>query len=323
MREEINQILNELKTGKSAILAVIFSKHGSAPANVGAVMAVSDGGIIAGTVGGGALEYESVRYSKELLKQKLSKNREYVLNDDYAANIGMICGGNVEIHFEYIKGEDADFISEIIESKGTIVLNLDRPLGLGKYTDKLYFKNIFVDFSEKINSNSVLKINSERYFFFETSRPKIYIFGGGHVSRALARVLSYLDFQIYILEDRKEFLNPDDFPVDANLILCDYNNLKEYIHLKKEDYVCILTRGHEYDIEIVEQILNIDLKYIGMIGSKIKVNAVKEDLKKQDFSLEQINSINMPIGLSIGAKTPYEIAVSIASQIISCRRNGR
>ena len=105
--------------------------------------------------------------------------------------------------------------------------------------------------------------------------------------------------------------------------MCDYNNLKEYIHLKKEDYVCILTRGHEYDIEIVEQILNIDLKYIGMIGSKIKVNAVKEDLKKQDFSLEQINSINMPIGLSIGAKTPYEIAVSIASQIISCRRNGR
>lgn len=145
-------------------------------------------------------------------------------------------------------------------------------------------------------------------------QPRLIVCGGGHVAGELVKMASCLDFYIKVIDDRAEFANEDRFST-ANEVICDsFANLEKY--LEPNSYYVVVTRGHQNDYECVKMILHHSYEYLGMIGSRLKVEKTFEKLQADGFSKEQVERIFAPIGLKIGAVTPAEIAVSILAQII-------
>lgn len=149
---------------------------------------------------------------------------------------------------------------------------------------------------------------------------RLIVLGGGHIAKPLSEFGSRVGFLVTVIDDRPMFANKDRFPDAENVICESFSNCFDQLKLNESCYVVIVTRGHRHDFDCLKQVLNYKTAYIGMIGSKKRVKIVKEQLLEEGCPAEIINKINAPIGLSIGAVTPEEIAVSIIAQVISYRR---
>ena len=150
--------------------------------------------------------------------------------------------------------------------------------------------------------------------------PTVYLFGGGHVSTAVARVAHQAGFGIGIVDDRSSFANAERFPM-ASEICTSYEEAFEKVQPNASSYVVIVTRGHKDDMRVLAWAVRTPARYIGMIGSKRKVISVYKALEKEGFSAELFDRVHAPVGLEIGALTPEEIAVSIVAELIAVRRN--
>ncbi len=145
-------------------------------------------------------------------------------------------------------------------------------------------------------------------------QPTLFICGGGHVAKEVAALAEHLDFAVTVIDDREDLVNRERFPT-AEKIICDsYKNLGNY--LQPDACYVVVTPDHKADLQCVSTILPTQYRYLGMIGSKGKVAATFENLRKAGFAEDQISTIFAPIGLPIGAVTPAEIAFSILGQII-------
>jgi xanthine dehydrogenase accessory factor len=153
-------------------------------------------------------------------------------------------------------------------------------------------------------------------------QPTLYIFGGGHVSSAVARVASSAGFSIGIADDRTTFANQERFPM-AGEIYTTYEEAYEKIKPNASSYLLIVTRGHKDDMRVLAWAVRTGARYIGMIGSKRKVLSVYKALEREGYSAEEFARVHAPVGLDIGALSPEEIAVSIAAELIAVRRNAQ
>ena len=152
----------------------------------------------------------------------------------------------------------------------------------------------------------------KREWFCPQSR--LIICGGGHVAKEVAAMASHLDFPVRIIDEREDLMTQERFSYSEEVICDSYDNIEKY--LEPGAYYVVVTPNHKADYSCVSAILSTEHSYLGMIGSKRKVAETKERLQADGFSEEQINSIFAPIGLSINAVTPAEIAISILAQII-------
>jgi len=150
-------------------------------------------------------------------------------------------------------------------------------------------------------------------------QPRLYIFGGGHVSTAVAKVASLAGFWIGIVDDRASFANAERFPM-AGEIYTSWEDAFAKLQPNASTYIVIVTRGHKDDMRVLEWAAATDARYIGMIGSNRKVLAVYKALEASGISAEKLERVFAPVGLEIGALTPEEIAVSITSELIAIRR---
>ncbi|MDF2673951.1 MAG: xanthine and dehydrogenase maturation factor XdhC/CoxF family [Clostridiales bacterium] len=148
-------------------------------------------------------------------------------------------------------------------------------------------------------------------------KPRLIIFGGGHVSKPLSEFASRVGFSVTLVDDRPFFANTARFP-EAERVICEaFEKSFDLINLRKSDFVVIVTRGHRYDDIVLREVLEHNLSYVGMIGSKRKVRGMKEELLNDGYSKEKLDSIVAPIGLDINSITPDEIGISIVAQLIS------
>ncbi len=155
-------------------------------------------------------------------------------------------------------------------------------------------------------------------------QPVLYIFGGGHVSTAVAPLAHQAGFKIVIVDDREAFASRERFPM-ASEIYTSYEEAFEKIQANSSSYLLIVTRGHSGDMRVLAWAVESEARgfsprYIGMMGSKRKVIAVYKALEKEGFSAAQFERVHAPVGLEIGALTPEEIAVSITAELIAVRR---
>lgn len=151
-------------------------------------------------------------------------------------------------------------------------------------------------------------------------RSRAFIFGGGHVAKALEPVLRHVDFETYIIDDREEYANPERFPQAAATIVCsDFEHCFDEIEVDEDSYLIIVTRGHRGDLTVLRQALKKPHAYLGMIGSRRKNSLLFETLREEGFSEEELQDVHAPIGLEIGSETPEEIGVSITAEIIQVR----
>lgn len=318
--------------GEPAVMAVIVAEHGSVPRGAGARMLVRKDGTAMGTIGGGIVEYQAVQMALELLQEKQSCLRRFSLTREEAAGVGMVCGGNVMVYFQYIDGERKNltgFCDQVLtvcekNEDSWLITDLTRETD---WTMELYRKGgIRGEIGQKLEdvcfgSKAVMVEKENGCYYVEPLRQagKVYVFGGGHVAQELVPMLSHLDFHCVVYDDREEFANCEMFPQAEEIRVGTFDHIFDSWEIGEKDFIVVMTRGHQYDYLVQKQALKTNAGYIGVMGSRNKIRVVTEKLLEDGFSEEQIRRCHMPIGLAIQAETPAEIAVSIAGQLIQIR----
>ena len=164
---------------------------------------------------------------------------------------------------------------------------------------------------------------SDGIAYIRNFRPKerLILLGGGYIAQPLCRYGADLGFAVTVVDDRSPFANHARFPEAAEVICDAFPKALSDLCIHESDYVAVITRGHRYDADCLRSILSGTFpKYLGMIGSKRRVIGLFQLLRDEGFSNELLGKICAPIGLSINALTTQEIAMSIAAELIQCRR---
>lgn len=148
------------------------------------------------------------------------------------------------------------------------------------------------------------------------------VFGGGHISQPLVQILSLLDFEVTVIDDRPEFANQARFP-DAYRVICEsFHRVLNQLTIDQDTAVIIVTRGHRYDMDCLRAVMSSDARYLGMIGSKKRIKEIVNVMREEGAPEDLERRLRAPIGLNIKAETPAEIAVSIAAEVIAVFRGG-
>ena len=330
------------------VLVAIIGSSGSTPRETGSLMLVGQGADGAterlwGSIGGGKPEYLTIEEAASLLQRcdpSLENNsftRQYILHSNEAAEIGAVCGGEVSVFFRLLdanepglleviekgiacfgEGKAAWFLMAVSDEVACNALGFAGEDGLlvctgtGPQNLKALLKSGAVYLKENGKSWLSVPIVSESL---------VCIFGGGHIAQELVPLLSRLDFRCVVFDDREEFLRKELFPQAEKLVLGDFEHIEKSLALTERDYAVIITRGHIWDLEAWAFALNSPAAYIGVIGSAAKHEFVKAKLLERGFALSAINAprVHAPIGIKIKSKTPAEIAVSIAGELILTR----
>lgn len=332
MKELFETARKSMEKKQDLVFVTTISSSGSSPRGAGSKMLVLENGTSYGTIGGGNVEYVSIQHAREVLKQKQSCTRGFALHPDQVADLGMICGGDVVIFFQYISWENQDFYdlcTRILKSwdkneNTWLIFDITEETvwKAGLYEEQEGLTGLGIsDPSPLLQTKAVQKVLDGRKYYCEplVQKGRVYIFGGGHVAQALVPVLARLEFRCVVFDDREAFSNPQVFPEAEQCILGDFNRISDYLSIQPQDYVCIMSRGHQYDYLIQKQILTTPAYYIGVMGSRKKKEVIRQKLLADGFFPEDISRITTPIGLEILAETPEEIAVSIAGQLIAER----
>ena len=148
----------------------------------------------------------------------------------------------------------------------------------------------------------------------------LFVFGAGHVGRALARLAVPLGFRVTVIDDRERELRDAVLPPEAQRILAGSEFATGLPEIPAGVYVAVVTRCHRTDLEAVRHALGREAAYVGLIGSRRKVATVAARAAEAGVAQEALEALRAPIGLPIGAETPEEIAVSIAAEMIAVRR---
>ena len=142
--------------------------------------------------------------------------------------------------------------------------------------------------------------------------------GAGHVGTEVAPLLARLGFRVVVVDDREEFAAPERFP-DARVEVRPFEGALAAVGVDERAFVVIVTRGHVHDMDVLEQALGLGARYVGVMASRSKRARMQAALREAGFGDEAIARIHSPIGLSIGAETPAELAVSIVAEIVQVR----
>jgi xanthine dehydrogenase accessory factor len=186
-------------------------------------------------------------------------------------------------------------------------------------------KRVWHNLDDREKADTGMICGGKMEFFIEpvTTSFHLQIFGGGHVALPLARFASLVGFRYTIIEDRQEFASTDRFPDAKDIILATSDDIDQKVEFSDSDYVAIVTRSHELDYQALKKVLKNNVKYVGLIASKIKKKQVFEQLKNDGFDEATINQIHSPIGLDIAAQTPEEIAISIVAELIKVKNRAK
>ena len=341
------EILSALQGRSALALATIISSSGSTPLPAGAKMLLRQGDAMPlGTVGGGRIEADVVKESRSFLGSPArSLMRRFTLTED---DEGMLCGGTVDVLIEKVGSDERDLYEELVagrelgrdaalvtiigaggEKRGKVLVSPERA---GPADADLWFpgegaKELPASFgrtlADAVRRQAVVRVplpQGEIIIEPVAGLQDLFVFGGGHVGRYVARAGAMAGFRVTVVDDRPEYANPERFPEAAGTLAVGFEECWGAIEVRPSASIVIVTRGHEFDERVLEGALQTPARYIGMIGSSAKVAATFENLRRRGVKAERLRQVHSPIGLDIGAVTAEEIAVSIVAELIAVRR---
>jgi len=150
--------------------------------------------------------------------------------------------------------------------------------------------------------------------------PRLIVIGGGHVGLAVATLGDFLGFSVTVIDDREDFANRERFPMVDEVRCGNIDTEIDVLQVDNTSHFVLVSRGHLQDELALRAVLGKSAGYVGMIGSKRRTRTVIDHLVEQGYSSDELATVSTPIGLSIGAETPEEIALSVLSEIVMLRK---
>lgn len=335
-----------LTGGEPLVLVTVVSRTGSAPREAGTRALQTRNGF-EGTVGGGLLEARAMEAARNSLASGFSARVSCDMSG-FTPNSDMICGGGMEVLCEVLAPKQAEMFALAAEvlrlgGRGAWLVELRRD-GVSLHGEaETPQRRLVVDalpehavqpegvtvgldavhpMLETRKGRPGLVDVDGRIFYVEPldAPPVLLLCGGGHVSLEVARLAHSCGFVVDVVDDREEFSNAGRFPMARHCrVLPGYENLVQTCDIGRRHFVAIITRGHSFDRETLAQALTSHAQYVGMIGSRTKREQVYAALRKQGVPDAELAAVCCPIGLSIEAETPQQIAVSIVAELLAAR----
>jgi xanthine dehydrogenase accessory factor len=319
-----------LRENRHGVLGTIVKRVGATPQGTGAKIFVGEDNRLFGTIGGGCVEAEVSREARWLMGGSETKVIHYPMTGTEVADEGMICGGSADIFLEPVSPCHGDLYSSIracMESGERALLVTG--IGTGRFFKGLLSEDgrLWGDGPDAASLETLRGHFNDRRPAIEgdllieaiNPKPRLFVYGAGHISQFIARIAGMTDFGTTVIDDRMSCANRERFP-EADRVLAGYfDEVLDTLDPTPEDYHVIVTRGHRNDAEVLEWILRRPSAYVGMIGSKRKTRMVYDHLAARGVDPELFKGVHAPIGLDIDAETPQEIAVSIVAELIKVR----
>jgi len=344
-KEIHEQVVDFIDSGRSFALVTVLKADGSTPQEVGAKAIIDHTGKIRGTIGGGQVEAEAQRRTIEACKLKQPVIFDFQLAGAGADATEPLCGGAMRLLIDTTVAKNRTAYAHTAKAlrdrqRGVLITTIS-DTAQPKITVQ-WFRQAdmpsWTDFPDTEAISLCLKREAPRLFTDDSQQPgtatevlvepiipgpRLLIAGGGHIGQALAHQAVPLGFDVTVMDDRSEFTNKTLFPEGVTTLCHDIPKQLTDLHIDKNTYIVIVTRGHKNDGEALEACIHTCATYIGMIGSRRKVALMRKKFVESGLATsEEFNRVFAPVGLDIGAITVPEIATSIAAQLVAVRRKG-
>ena len=333
-----------VKSGTTFILATIVSHSGSTPRTAGSQLIVTADGRGFGTIGGGLLEARAMSRAVALIEGERSAVMPFDLSFQAVDSMDMICGGQADVLLACVRPTDVNaavfnawramvdnrqpgWLLTVVAGRGEAVDRVDHCLLAADGTmigDGALSEGQQKRIADAVAASSgivILELDAVWVVAVPAQRGcTARLCGAGHVALFTAKAAAMVGFRVVVADDRDEYANADRFPEAHEIrVLERFDQAFAGERIGIDDYVVILTRGHLHDKTVLAQALRTDAGYIGMIGRRRKRDAIYQALMKEGYTQADFDRVHSPIGLSIGAETPEEIAVSIVAEMIQHR----
>jgi len=311
-----------VRAGAAGALATVARTAGSTPVPAGTKMLVGGEGRLHGSVGGGCVEADVIQAALDAQAAGIPALVTHHLNADLAGDLGLSCGGTVEIFVEPLVADPRyvgalDQAGAAAEGGGGMVTTAvswaDGP-----------FKRFEPLPPGAAAAGAPAALSSDRRFVIErlSLAPRVVVFGAGHVGAAIARAADAAGFRVVVVDDRPEFADPARFPDRMAVWTATAPEAVARAVITGADAIVIATRGHRHDAVILERVAASPAGYVGLLGSRRKRAVITKALSAAGVPAQALARVRVPVGLAIGAVTPEEIAVSVVAELIAWRRNG-
>jgi len=324
-------ILERLVSGIAArrpmALMLVVERTGSAPGGKGAMMLLDTGAPALGTIGGGALEYEALAVARTALIDSKPRLLRYQLTPETS---GMPCGGRITILIVPMGSSPGDepplFVDALERLRENAAFTVTiQPLKPDQ-NDQNQIGSPNVSIPDGIlwtrTPESIELPASPGTFLFRLEPPpRLFVFGAGHITQALAPMAMAVGFRVEVLDDRADYLKTLFFTEGiVTRTLPGFADCISSLPVNASSFLLIATYGHRHDRVLLDQALATRAAYIGVVGSRSKRAYMFATLRESGWAESDTARVHTPVGLPIGAVTPAEIAVSILAEMIAVRR---
>lgn len=353
--KELNEIIKAydlaVQAGKSTALATVVHVDGSSYRRPGARMLVDDEGLLTGAISGGCLEGDALRKAMLALAQQKKKLVVYDTSneDDMTIGIQLGCAGLIQVLFEPIINSISNNPIELIrqsllkrqksvlltlfsldpktqEQKGTCLL-LEENGSLTESNPSDSSQKLFIsDMHEVLTSEkSIFKSYADEYIsttaFVEFMKPPIslVIVGAGNDAIPMVQIADTLGWDSRIVDGRNTHARPERFASACQVLVSKPEDVLNKISIDNRTAFVMMTHNYNYDLSMLKALLPMDIPYIGMLGPRKKTERMVHEIREggMEVTEKMLGKVFGPTGLELGAESPEEIALSIASEILS------
>jgi len=328
VREVLPTLERWAAEGLRAATATVVSVERSAPRDPGATLAVSESGEVAGSVTGGCVEPAIYEEARDVLAGGAPRLKTYGIADEEAFEVGLSCGGTVRI-----------FVSMLDQA-------LLAPLAAALRDDRAVALTFLVSGPEAgaarlvsgdaepegeadrraqellaLGETAVVEVEGEDVFVSSFApRPALYVFGAVDHAAALAEAGRFLGYRVTVCDARARFATRERFPEVDELVIDWPDRFLERAPIDERTAICVLTHDHKFDVPLLKVALRTPAGYIGAMGSRRTTEERNERLRAEGMTDEELARIRAPIGLRIGARSPQEVAIAIAAELVQASR---
>jgi xanthine dehydrogenase accessory factor len=297
MKSLIPSLAAEVREEEAIVVATLVSATGTSSKKVGSRMYVgASGRLIGGVTIGGCVDAQVIEAADALLDEGGRKLLAISLDDDEAWEIGLTCGGTVEVLIERARPSDPDdpvvrahaqAATQLAEGEAA---QLETPLGDGR---------VFVDRL--------------------TPATTLLIVGAGEIATSLTRMARDLDMKTIVIDGRDRYATRERFPDADEIRVGMPSEIVASYDATPGVAVVLVAHDYKYELPVLRALIRSNVGYLGMLGSRKRGAAVRQLLRDEGFTDEELARVRSPIGLDIGGKAPGEVALSILAEIVATR----
>lgn len=345
MRDVLPELERWQSENKPTAIATVIAVVGSAPRGIGATLALTADGDIAGSVSGGCVEPAVIEAGLKSLRTGQPKLLSYGITEEQnVEQIGLSCGGEIQVFVErlanlepleqafnaqqpIVRAVVIDAPAESSVKPGATLLVPEQGELLGSFGDAALdavvatkARDLLRDGESALTTVDVEGKPVQVFFAVYAPEPALVIIGAGHITIPLTRLAKTLNYRVTVVDPREAFATRERLP-DADELLLEWpDDALAHLPVSSATAVAVLTHDDKFDVPALKAALNSSAGYVGAIGSRGTRDRRDRRLREAGVTDEQIARIHGPIGLDIGARTPEEIALAILAQMVATRR---